>query len=202
MRMTTIARQNSQHEPVVYKSLGLSALLGQLQSDYKYSILDLGQALGANVEFWSRFQCRLYIEDFYRGYSARIALGPEDSRETILAELLPFSQETCFDIILAWDLFNYLDPEELEALIGRLSSWCRQGTLLFALISSQPRIPAQPTVFRIVDCEQMIYETHTQEMRPCPRHQPRDLARLMARFAVSSSFLLRHGVQEYVFVYK
>ena len=200
--MTTISRQNTQPEPLVRSSLGLRALLGLLRTDEKYFILDLGKAVGTNVEFWSRLQCRLHIEDFYHGYSARVARGSEDSRAAIFAELLSFSPATCFDVILAWDLFNYFDPGALEALIGKLSTWCRPGTLLFALISSQPQIPAEPTLFRILDSERMLYETQTQKLRSCPRHQPRDLARLMARFDVSSSFLLRHGIQEYVFVYR
>ena len=199
--MTRIASQDSQHEPAVYRSLGLNALLASLASDRKYFILDLGPALGVNVDFWSRLNCRLHIEDFYHSYVDKKASGTEESTEAILAELLPFSEDTRFDIILAWDLFNYLDLEELEALVQRLARWCHPGTLLFALLSSQPTIPAEPTLFKIVDSERMMYQTATSEMRPCPRHQPRDIAKLMARFNVSSSFLMRHGIQEYMFSY-
>ncbi|MBZ5497585.1 MAG: class I SAM-dependent methyltransferase [Acidobacteriia bacterium] len=200
--MTRIVSQNSHLEQTEYKTLGLDALVSRLQGDRKYFILDLGQALGVNVEFWSRFQCRLYIEDFYRSYSARVASGPDDPKETILAELLPFSEEARFDIILAWDLFNYLNLEEIEALVGRLDRWCRPGTLLFTLLSYLPQIPAEPFVFRILDTQRMIYETSTRETRPCPRYQPRDLVRFLARFDVSSCFLLRHGVQEFIFAYR
>ncbi len=200
--MTRTASNNHLPEPVEYKSLGLSALLGLLRADRKYSILDLGKALGGNIDFWSQFSCRLYIEDFYRYYLPLQATAPEDAERPLLEGLLAYPPETAFDIILAWDLFDYLNPEELETLIQKLCAWCRPGTLLFALVSSLPRIPAEPVVFRILDSERMIYDVRTQETRPCPRHQPRDVAKLMARFNVSHSFLLRHGVQEYVFIYK
>jgi hypothetical protein len=200
--MTGIAPRNFHLEPGVYKSLGLNTLLRSIQDDRKYFILDLGQPLGINVEFWSRYRCRLYIEDFYRGYKAKAAPGSEVSREAIFADLLRFSEETSFDIILAWDLFNYLAPEEIEMLVLRLSRWCRAGTLLFSLISSLPLIPAEPTDFRILDSERMIYDTRTHETRPCPRYHPRDIAKFVARFEVSVSFLLRHGIQEYVFAYR
>ena len=188
----------------VCKSLGLNALLETVLSDQTYSILDLGPALEENVRFWSQFSCRLHIQDFYRSYRDwKATVGQEEeSMETALSELLPFSDETVFDIILAWDLFNYFDMRELEMIVQRLSRWCRPGTKLFMLTSILPNISASPTPFRILNREQMIHEIPTQETRPCPRHQPRDIARLMERFTVSCSFLLRHGIQEYVFTFK
>jgi hypothetical protein len=190
--------------PAVCKSLGLSALLDTVQDDQSYSILDLGPALEENVRFWSQFSCWLNIQDFYRSYrEQKAAVVPEEGlEEAALSVLLPFGDETVFDIILAWDLFNYFDLRELRGLVQRLSRWCRRGTRLFALISSLPNISVSPTMFRILNREQMIHEIPTQETRPCPRHQPRDIARLMARFTVSCSFLLRHGIQEYVFTFK
>ena len=116
--------------------------------------------------------------------------------------MLPFSEETVFDIILVWDLFNYFDLRELEVLVQRLSRWCRPGTMLFALISILPDIPVSPTMFRILNREQLIHEIQTQETKPSPRHQPRDIVKLMAQYTVSCSFLLRQGIQEYVFEFK
>jgi hypothetical protein len=190
--------------PAVCNSLGLNALLDTMRGDRSYSILDLGPALEENVRFWSQFSCSLHIQDFYRSYRERkvTVMPDEESEEDAFSVLLPFSDETVFDIILAWDLFNYFDLRELEVLVKRLSCWCRHGTRIFALISSLPNISESPTKFRILNREQMIHEIPTQETRPCPRHQPRDIARLMARFTVSSSFLLRHGIQEYVFAFK
>jgi hypothetical protein len=202
--MTLSVPRETQVSPAVHKSLGLNALLKPVRGDRSYSILDLGPALEANVRFWSQFSCRLHIHDFYRSYRERKAalVAEEESVEAAFSALLSFSDETVFDIILTWDIFNYFDLRELEALVQRLSRWCRRGTRLFALISSLPNISASPTMFRILNPEQMIYEIATQDTRPCPRHQPRDIARLMAQFTVSRSFLLRHGTREYVFEFK
>jgi len=186
------------------KSLGLNALLDTVQDDRTYSILDLGPALEDNVQFWSQFSCRLHIQDFYRSYrELKAAAKPEEEcDEEAFSVLLPFSDETVFDIILVWDLFNYFDLRELAVLVQRLNRWCRPGTRLFAMISILPDIPASPTMFRILNREQMIHEIPTQETRPSPRHQPRDIVKLMEQFTVSCSFLLRHGIQEYVFEFK
>jgi len=202
--MTLSAPRENPVSPAVHKSLGLNALLNWVRGDRSYSILDLGPALEENVRFWSQFSCRLHIHDFYRSYLEwKAAVVPkEESEKAAFSALLPFCDETVFDIILAWDIFNYFDLRELEALVQRLSGWCRPGTRLFALISSLPKISVSPTMFRILNREQMVYEIPSQATRPCPRHQPRDIVKLMARFSVSSSFLLRQGIQEYVFVFK
>jgi hypothetical protein len=190
--------------PALCKSLGLNVLLDTMRCDQSYSVLDLGPALEENVRFWSQFSCRLHIQDFYRSYrDLKTTVVPEEELEgAALSVLFPFGDETIFDIILVWDLFNYFDLRELELLVQRLSRWCRPGTKLFMLISDLPNIPVSPTMFRILNREQMIHEMPTQETRPCPRHQPREIARLMARFTVSCSFLMRHGIQEYVFSFK
>ncbi|KPJ69998.1 hypothetical protein AMJ44_01610 [candidate division WOR-1 bacterium DG_54_3] len=202
--MTPSAPRETVVSPTVCKSLGLNALLDTVQDDRTYSILDLGPALEDNVQFWSQFSCWLHIQDFYRSYQEwKAAPKPEEEcEEAAFSVLLPFSDETVFDIILVWDLFNYFDLRELAVLVQRLSRWCRPGTRLFALISILPTISVSPTMFRILNREQMIHEIPTQETRPSPRHQPRDIVRLMAQFTVSCSFLLRHGIQEYVFVFK
>lgn len=202
--MTLSAPQDSQVSPGVHKSLGLRVLLDPLREDRSYSILDLGPALEGNVKFWSQFSCRLYIQDFYRSYRRwkAPAVPEEESPGAAFSALLKFGDETVFDIILAWDLFNYFDLRELEALVQRLSRWCRPGTRLFALISSLPNIPASPTKFRILSREQIVYEILTRETRPGPRHEPRDILRLMTGFKVANSFLLHHGTREYVFEFK
>jgi Methyltransferase domain len=202
--MTLSVPQETQASPAAHKSLGLKALLDWMRGDRCYSILDLGPAVGGNVRFWSQFSCWLHIRDFYRSYREwKAAAGPEkDSAEAALSVLLPFNDEAVFDVILAWDLFNHLELRELEALVQRLCRWCRPGTKFFALISSLPNISASPTTFRIINRERILYDMPTQDMKPGPNYQPRDIARLMARFAVSSSFLLRQGIREYVFVFK
>jgi len=200
--MNRIASFNPETGPPEHKSLGFGALLGLLQNDRKISILDLGQGLGTNIDFWSQFPCRISIADFYRGYQAKLAAEPEMPRSMAMAEALPYDGQTSFDVVLSWDLFNYFDLEELEMLVKLLCRWCRPGTLIFGLISFQPQIPNQPVVYKILDNERILYQMNTPEMRPCPRHQPRDVARLMAQFRVAGSFLLRHGIQEYVWAYK
>ncbi len=189
-------------EPVTHKSLGLSALLQQLEGRVGFSILDLGPASGTNIEFWSRFGGKIYVEALYNSLRPILSAPAEENAPSPFPELLPYDPGTRFDVILAWDLFNYLPQKHLEELVKHLERFCRVGTYVFALVSVLQQIPSEPNIYKIVDNESMVYGSRTAETTPCPRYQPRDINRLMSGFKVSSSFLLRHGVQEYLFIYE
>jgi hypothetical protein len=176
-------------------------MLDTLRPDYRYSVLDLGPPVGSNVEFFSAWSCRVRIADFHRSLNAE---SPE-SREPeafgqLLERLLPLGAEERFDILLAWDVFNYLRPDQISALMVRFASVCRPRALVLALVSTRPQIPAAPLRYRIVDRENLACEGVADPVRPCPRYVQPDLARMMTRFVVKSSYLLRSGIQEYLFV--
>jgi hypothetical protein len=51
--------------PESHHSLGLASLLEAFAGRSRLQVLDLGPAIGGNVEFLSRFGCKLYIQDLY-----------------------------------------------------------------------------------------------------------------------------------------
>ena len=185
-------------------SLALNSLYHQLSPGRKYNILDLGPALGANVDFFSQFPTKIYIEDLHRTLTSFDFFSPEDgfTYQTVFNYLLPYSSNTRFDIIMAWDILNYLEREEYRHLIGHLIHFCHTSTLLFALISTSKHIPEKPTTFRIVDQEHLLYETNSGILRDCPQYEQTDLNALMPGFRVCNSFLLRNGFKEYLFIYE
>ncbi|PYV38462.1 MAG: hypothetical protein DMG09_11925 [Acidobacteria bacterium] len=191
-----------QHPTETYKSLALKALLEQLLGDWRYSILDLGSAVGATVAFLSQFASTIRVEDLYRTLNAARFFdhGEEPVEESAFERLVSIPRETRFDIILGWDLINYFRTDELAPLIRYIGRFCRPGSFLFAISSTLKEIPATPTNFKIQDAETLIYEPGATRMRPCPRYVPRDLGRLMSGFHVRNSYLLRNGMQEYLFM--
>jgi len=186
-------------EPESSSSLALKLLYDQLRHQRKYHVLDLGPALGANVDFFSQFSCKVYIEDFYRTLSSFDYLSEDKlSYQAVFEYLLPYEKNTRFDIILGWDLFNYLERDELQSLIFHLGHFCHKGTLLFALISTSQYVPEKPTTFQIVDHDRLLYQTNSTVLRQCPKYQQTDLNQLIPHFRVSNSFLLRNGFKEYL----
>lgn len=189
----------------VYRSMGLDALVRELAEEGRYTVLDLGPALGANVDFWSGFACKIHFADLHGTLAeAGLEAGGEAAvwDPALLQRLLPFEPETRFDIILCWDILNYLTQEQVTSLVARLAEFCKQGTYLFAQFWLSPRIPARPITFKIVDREHLRYANRDRETRSWAFFQPRDINKIMEDFRVAGSFLLRHGIQEYLFVYR
>lgn len=162
------------------------------------SVLDLGPAQGGNVTFFASRGCKLFIADL-RG-SVFSTPPPSVRKEALLLALdrdLPGDE--CFDLILVWDLLNYLSDIEIKLLSERLQTISRENTMLFALISIRKEIPDRPGQYQIVDSERIHYVMGSQFQRPSPQHKEPGLARLLPGFKVSSTYLLRNGMQEYLF---
>jgi hypothetical protein len=185
--------------PEVHRSLGLAALFAELSTRSKLEVLDLGSAVGGNIEFLSRYGCKLYIEDLYTALVASLAGGGERLGPSFFANFLSFPEGTRFNAVLAWDLFNYLERKELADLSSYLARYCQPDAQLLALVAIGKQIPQQPHRFKIVDSEHLAYERQSAAERPCPRYAPAELAELMHGFRLDRSFLMRHGVQEYLF---
>lgn len=187
-----------------FRSLGLKALFEALEADRKYSILDLGPAVGTNIEFLSRFASKLRVENLYETLVTGKFFEFDEERvdESLVGRMLCIPRGERFDVVLSWDLVNYFKPAELKALIPYLETYCGKGTLFFTMGSTGKEIPALPTRFTLIDAETLLYTAGSAEVRPCPRYAPRDLSLLMSGFKVQSSFILRNGMQEYVFVHE
>ena len=188
-------------EPEVQRSLALKTLTRKLRSEEQYNVLDLGCSVRQNVEFCSNFCRKLYIEDFFCTLSSFDFLSPEDGvpLETVYQYLLPFQPGTRFDVILAWDLLNYLEELEFRELMSHLGRFCRRDTLLLAFISTRKSIPERPARYSIVDHETITSQRLSDILRPCPQYQEPQLAKLMPGYVVVNSYLLRNGLKEYLF---
>jgi len=187
-------------QPPLYRSPTLRALVSRLTSEDGYHVLDLGGAAGANVEFFSRFSSRLQIADLPD------ALASGDLRSLLLADpsaafrkVLPVTRDP-FDVVLAWDVLNYLTREQLGCLAAHLGRVCSQRALMLAFVSTTREMPSVPMVFKIVDEQTLFLQPRLPAIRQSPRFPPAEIERLMAGFAVVQSVLMRHGVQEYLFI--
>ncbi len=194
-----------QSKPVVHRSPGLSALCKRFQDDASWDILELGPALGGNIEFWSSFSTSIYVSDLRSNLPLPMPVQETDEEEPPIPDwdhLLGLPEGRCFDVLLTWDLLNYLELGAVASLANYLGRFCQAGSILFTLISDQQSMPEEPGIYRIVDEEHLSYNHGSSKMVACPRHQPRTLAGMMQAFGTSNSFRLRNGIIEYLFAYE
>jgi hypothetical protein len=195
---------NGGDENVVRHSLALPFVFEQLRRRPGQGVLDLGPAAGSNLETLAALGCRLHVTDLYRGLTeANAAHGANDgSFAQVCDDLLPAAGGQPYEVILAWDVLDYLGRPELAALMQRLIPLCRSGTELYCMVSIRRQIPARPLAYRILAPDRLAAVGAQEANRPGPRYHQPDLLRAMPGFEVRKSFLLRHGMQEYLLTYR
>lgn len=180
-------------------SPGLEAALAGVPSDGSCGVLDLGPAVAGNLDFVSTFASRVQIVDLFGARSANAAAPAPDLEHgmQVLRELVPLASET-FHLVLAWDLLAYLPSHRIGDLIAALAELCRPEARLHAIVPTTELIPAVPSRYRIVDAESLVYEQAATDLRAAPELPPNAVDRLLEGFEIEHSFVLRHGVREYV----
>jgi hypothetical protein len=176
------------------------SLMERMQDDTRRVVLDLGPPRPETVATLGRFRCRLEMAGLAEELDALNAAADPDERHAALATVLPPRRQEAIDVVLCWDLLNYLERPALSALMGQVVERLRPGSMVHALIAySTPRMSALPG--RIVPCEdhRLQHFTLTAEERPSPRYSPDDLSRCMPGLVVERAMLLKNGMQEFLF---
>ena len=185
--------------PTGHRSLALKELLEGLRPGSRHSVLDLGPSVAANIRLLAALSCRVRIADVV-GSMARESVESRrpEAMPALLERLLPLAPDERFDAVLAWDVFDYLRPDQVSCLSDRIGPACRPEAPVLVFLSTRRTIPATPLRYRIVDRENVAHEGPREPSRPCPRYGQHDLRRMMPAFSVRRSFLLRTGIQEFL----
>lgn len=165
----------------------LTERLDALAPDRREHWLDLGRVQPALVE--------------------RLAVGPNclvvadhlhpDAERGLPADLP--GKPTRFDVILAWDWVNYLEPAGLGRFGQAMARHARDGTLLHALIHYRSvDMPESPQKFRLTADGRLGHVTAIGRSRAAPRYSPKALEKAMPGWAVERTLLLNNGMQEFV----
>jgi len=186
-------REAARPQVVEHASLAFGRVVRELQSRRGCRILDLGAPNEANITFYSQFARKFHFEDL----SAALSEETRPSCESLLSSLRDTQP---FDLILCWDTLNYLSRPELQALACGLAERIHPGTHLHAFLAAQSSIPRVPGHYRILTSEKLRYEPCSSSMQVNPHHSKADLERYFQPFVRSRSYLLRHGVEECLFL--
>jgi len=185
---------------LTHHSLALKHALRRFRALGGSRVLDLGPAIGRNVQFLSTFIAKLFIADLYGTIWKEAGSSGMDrvKLDRILSHDLPPTSQKPIDLILVWDLLNYLDREQVTTLGRHLAGLCRRDSVVLVLLSTQQTIPELPGRYLMLDPETLRYENASKRERRSPGYKEPDLEKLMPAFEVETSYLLRSGIQEYV----
>lgn len=195
------APQTDWSEPVSRHSPGLEAVLGRVREDQRYRVLDLGTAVGANLDYYSQFADHVRVVDLLAdGEPLPFRGDPDQPRlDRVVRTMFPDAWGP-YDLVFVWDLLNYLREGEARAVVGRVIELCNRGAALLSLVASTGVIFERPLRFTILDRATLEYRAVAPGTTRSPGWPSSTIERIHRGCRMERSFVLRHGIQEYVAV--
>jgi hypothetical protein len=116
----------------------------------------------------------------------------------LFPELLSFDTKEQFDVILGWDIINYLDEDDIRRFSRFIAPYTKPDALCFFSVITQKNMAMQPAKYRIMAEDSLHCEQYDCDECPSPRFTQSRLLELMKEFQAHRSFLLQNGRQEQI----
>jgi hypothetical protein len=206
------------------RSNGLAEISRLFDSDEQLCILDIGATSASNIRYLTERNHRIYSEDLLEASTdPALETRDEDGKPTLdskrfLADNLVFNHSQ-FDIVLCWNLADYLDESLVKPVVARLWSTMKQGAVLLAFFHMQEAGPDAPCYrYHIIDKDtlDMQHIISRRDVRKGPTgviHTPieksfrlqrvfnnRHIENLFRDFSSIKFFLTRDNIREVVVV--
>jgi SAM-dependent methyltransferase len=218
----TMPAQGSQK--LTRRSSGLGELSRTWQSAESICILDLGSTSATNIRHFTERGHRIYSEDLLTASTDPELITTDETGATVLdsrkflADNLVYPAAH-FDVVLCWNLPDYLDESLVKPVVGRLWSVLKPGGMLLAFFHTRDAGPDSPCHrFHIVgaDTLEMKKIVLRQEARRVPTgtaqtattdafqlqrvFNNRHIENLFRDFASIKFFLARDNIREVLVV--
>lgn len=177
------------------------SLIERMDPERRYVVLDLGAAQNELLELLAGYRCRIDIAHLADGAIEALNTEPEhDQLEALAESSLPRRHAEAADLILCWDLLNYLEKPAMSALMACIAQRANPGALAHALIAYSARtMPASPARYVPVDDMHLVNRAPPGPERNAPRYSPEDLKLALYDYKTERAVLLANGMQEFLF---
>jgi SAM-dependent methyltransferase len=131
------------------RSSGLGELSRLWEGDSPLCVLDLGSTSPANIRFFTEGSHKIYSEDLLVA-STEPHLITKDETGAVVLDSRRFLADNLvypaahFDVVLCWNLPDYLDESLVRPVMGRLWSVLKPGGMLLAFFHTKDAGPDSP----------------------------------------------------------
>lgn len=139
------------------RSSGLGELARLWDADSPLCVLDLGSTSPSNIRFFTERGHKIYSEDLLVA-STEAHLVTKDEEGKVVLDSRKFLSDNLvypaahFDVVLCWNLPDYLDESLVRPVMGRLWSVLKPGGMLLAFFHTKDAGPDSPCYrFHILD---------------------------------------------------
>lgn len=178
-------------------------LVMNLDETGRHVILDLGAASTPLLTLLGHSRCRVEVADLahFGGIDFLNSTEPGPALVEAAESLLPDKlSDDAIDVVLCWDLPNYMTLDSLSALMDAIGHRVRRGALAHALIFyADSDMQQHPGRFVPTADGDLLDHGVPGETIAAPRYSLEDLGNVMGRFVIDRARLLSNGMQEFLF---
>jgi hypothetical protein len=142
-------RPSAQTPRLTRRSSGLAELAKFLNSEESLCVLDLGYTSPANIRYFTERGHKIYSEDLLVASTDPALLTKDEHGNSVpdekrfLAENLVYSN-ALFDLVLCWNMADYMEESLVKPVVGRLWSLMKPGAMLLAFFHTREAGPDAP----------------------------------------------------------
>ncbi|MDZ7841737.1 MAG: hypothetical protein U5R46_13135 [Gammaproteobacteria bacterium] len=163
------------------------------------NLVDLGTSTTDNCMLFSQAGARVFIDTSCKNLRSEVVLK-SDLTPADIDEVLAYCPEA-IDVLLFWNILDYLSLEAVDYLMHRISKVMRPGGLLYAMVSQQRYIPTYPAAINIVEENRLQFRYGPLD-KEGPHYAPKQLEQRMPGFRIDKLYLMQNGVQEHLFLFE
>ena len=143
------ANQSVAAQRLTRRSSALVEVSRSLQSEEPLCVLDIGYTSAGNIRYLTERGHKVYSEDLLEAATDPELMTQDEQGNPVLdskrflSENLAYSSAQ-FDIVLCWNLADYLDEGLVKPVVGRLWSMMKPGGILLAFFHTREAGPDAP----------------------------------------------------------
>lgn len=196
-------------------SNGLKELLWNLEGLGRGTLLDMGSAWQTTLSFFIEKGFRVTSDDLLRSWKQFMDQEEKNLREAgktsdSSVDMTPVGRASrflesnfkypaaSFDVVLLWDLLDYLEPAMATRTVACVTELLRQGGVVFAMFHSKK--PEGFQRYRVADSNS-LQVISSPVLCPAQRvYQNREIQDLFGRYRTAKSFIARDQLRENLFI--
>jgi SAM-dependent methyltransferase len=162
-------------------------------------VLDLGPAVGANVEFLgTHLRCKVLIEDLFGDVEQSAGAGLGGELPARLAARFP-AGDGLVDGVLCWDLFDYLDDDASGAVAREVARVLKPGGVALTMFSTERLTASVYTKYVVIDAGHLQHRWYGAARPPAAIRLVGQALKLFPALEPIGSYLLVHQQREVLF---
>lgn len=173
-------------------------LFRNIDPDKRLRVLEIGRAHSETVNFFSSYKCRLRFADLYSntGLIEGQASHSEAELSVGFRKALEIPRDEKFDLLLLWDIMQYLSASSIRALCGALEPHLHSKSKAHGFGVHSILTPCERAEYSVIGLTEFrMKKGHQADFQYLP-HPQAELSGLLTVFKIERALLMGDGSVE------